>query len=167
MLFWIFLGITVASIIFAIAITDEGIVGFMSGFICVLVFGLSLGLLTASNYTNSTVTTVSTETLTLKALANNTATTGNRGYYLGGSYLGTKRVLNYMTDTHGAVKVEAADAQTSTVFEDTEASKASVTVQHQVVHNDFLVPWNIGTQNSYAFHIPAGSVTSSYTLDNK
>lgn len=166
MLFWIFIAvIIIVGLIFGYL--DIIASGVLASFLAVIVFGLTLGLLTTFQYGNSSVSTVSRETLKLKALGNSNATTVSRGYYLGGSYLGTKRVLNYMTDSSGAVRVEAADARTSTVYEDTEASKANVTIYHQVVHNDWLIPWNIGSQDSYDFHIPAGSVAESYTLDNK
>lgn len=108
---------------------------------------------------------LSDETYNLKALGTDSAIYG-RAFFIGGGYIGEDRVLNYITVRDGgAIKVEKAKADDSTIYED--AQNATVTVRHYDHTNWWIQTWPIGDHYEYEFHIPAGSVLESYTIDNK
>ena len=105
------------------------------------------------------------QTYQLKALGNDSALTG-RSYFLGGGYIKDKRVLNYITrGESGAIKVDRAYADDSTIYEG--ADKATLKVTHVDKVNGWISPWPIDSHDFYQFNIPTGSVVESYTLDNK
>jgi hypothetical protein len=108
---------------------------------------------------------VAERTYQLRALGNDSAIHG-RSYFLGGGYIGEKRVLNYISQREGgAIKVERADAADSTIYED--AKTALVTVRHFDFNNGWVQTWPLGDGDTYEFHIPSGSVLNDYTVDNK
>lgn len=108
---------------------------------------------------------VSTRTHELKSMGTSSAING-RAYFIGGGYINEKRVLNFITQrADKSIIVEQAEAEDSVIFEDT--SKPTVTVDHYDYVNGWVSPWVIGSNDKYTFHIPAGSVVESYTLDNK
>lgn len=108
---------------------------------------------------------VSDNTHRLKALGNSNAIEG-RSYFLGGGYVKDKRVLNFITQREGgAIRVEQAKAEDSTVFEG--AQESTVQVRHFDHNNGWVAPWPLGSHTEYIFRIPADSVLESYTLDNK
>ena len=105
------------------------------------------------------------DTYQLKAIGNNSAIEG-RSYFLGGGYIKDKRVLNFISQRDGgAIHVERAYANDSTIFEGSE--NATVIVRHYDHVNGWVSPWPLGDTDLYEFRIPAGSVVESYSLDNK
>lgn len=171
MLFWILIGLIVAITAFVVVMEASDSYGspFIGG-IVTLVISATVGFFVAVVVCAIArppleAVPVGEKTQQLRALGNANGLEG-RSYFLGGGYVKDKRVLNFITNNEGgAIKVERADAEDSVIYEDSTA--ASVKVTHVDYVNGWIAPFPLGDSHKYEFHIPAGSVVESYTLDNK
>jgi hypothetical protein len=169
MLFWVLIALVVLLTVFFVwremgdSYGMPVMTGFLALFLGVVVAGLIF--LACSWFIPQEVEKVSTRTHALKSMGTSSALNG-RAYFLGGGYINEKRVLNYISQREaGAIRVEQAEAEDSVIFEDT--NKPTVTVDHYDYLNKWVSPWPIWGTDKYTFHIPAGSVVESYSLDNK
>jgi len=171
MIFWILVALTAIIVIgtFAVNVTDPyGGFGFaLAASFLALIISAVVGFLTIMfcSLIPTNHDLIRDDTHKLKALGNNTTTTG-RFYFLGGGYIDGKRVLNFISEHNGgAIKVEKADAEDATIYEGNDT--ATVRVRHFDHNNGWVTPWPLGSHTTYEFRIPEGSVVESYTLDNK
>jgi hypothetical protein len=164
MLFWILLTITVLIVVGTVLADDW--TPFASGFLALVVCSVVgfLALMVCWGTIGANHDLVRTTTYQLRALGTSTGIEG-RSYFLGGGYIKDKRVLNYITDESGAIRVQQSDAGASTIYENSTAP--TVIVRHYDHNNGWLVPWPGGSDDTYEFRIPAGSVMSDYTVNNK
>lgn len=168
MIFWI---LATLAVVIAICTTvnisyeDGPLLGLIMGFLALLgsaAGGFLIFLLACLIPTSTDL--ISDDTYKLKALGNNSALEG-RSYFLGGGYVKEKRVLNFITQRDGgAIRVEQAEAEDSTIFEGSQDT--TVRVLHFDHNNGWVAPWPLGSHTEYTFRIPADSVLESYTLDN-
>lgn len=177
MIFWILLGLLGLSVVvsyflnvFAFYNGWLGSLGWAVVSLIVGAFVAGIAFLTIAGclgHTGVERKFVGDRTETLKALDTGSGISG-RSYFLGGGYIGTTRVLNYMTqDKDGFVRLASADASVSAVKEDAEPGTARVKT-YMVQESQYnLWPWPGRTYPNYEFHVPAGSVVESYTVDNK
>lgn len=140
---------------------DGGLGYYLAAFATATIGGVVLLALCATVPFQTTQTSEST--YPLKALNNNSQTSGH-AYFLGGGYVNEERVLNYIASAQGAFYVRSAPADHSKVYEGSEQPK--VTVREHEGRNKWLVPWAFKATTKYEFHIPSESILSDYTLDN-
>lgn len=177
MVFWILVGLLAVTVVttFVLNITAWGnyfweSVGFSFG---VLVVGALVGFIAFISIAGMVgkdgheLKFVGDRTETLKALSTGSEING-RSYFLGGGYIGTTRVLNYMTqDADGFVRLRSADAGVSAVKEDADPGTARVKI-YEVEESQYnLWPWPGRHFANYEFHVPAGSVSGDFVVDNK
>lgn len=153
----------VVPILWALFFGDDGLYSwFLSGVLmwCLTaVLGVVLWVVTVT-----AGTTHHSYEVKLRSLGADSSIEG-RSYFLGGGYVGEKRVLNYIGENgDGSVQLFQADASDSRIFEDSD--QASLTVKYSHTEMDWLVPFKSDWDFKYEFHIPEGSVLSDYTIDN-
>lgn len=168
MIFWILLGLT---LLITIGNTidadyyDRFLALFGSLVICLGVSGVILLLCGTLIPWNNDV--VKDDTYRLRTLGTANGIEGH-SYFLGGGYINSERVLNYITQRDGgAIQVQTADADVSVVFEDAPAGTGTVQKLHVDHINGWVTPWPLGSHDQYVFHIPAGTVADSYSLTDK
>lgn len=177
MAFWIYIGVValVFVVVFLVNLNVwNNFVGeslgyaFISTALAAFVLGVALGVTSsAGRDAGAEYKFVGDRTVSLKALDTASGVQG-RSYYLGGGYLGTERVLNYMTkDADGYVRLASAPAWASAVKEDASAGEARVKIYDVEKRQDWLWPWPSSRYLNYEFRVPAGSVVEGYTVDNK
>lgn len=140
---------------------DGGLPWYLSAFATATVGFFILLVLCATVPFQTTQT--SENSYPLKALNNNSQTSGH-SYFLGGGYVNEERVLNYIASDQGAYYVRSAPADHSKVYEGSEQTE--VTIREHEGRNKWIVPWAFKGTTTYEFHIPAESILSDYTLDN-
>lgn len=173
MLLWIFLGACVVLSAIAFHLGAKYGFDFMDAFgpalatffVSIIVFGMALIIVVGSN--SHTIKYRDTEVYEweLMALGNNTQTEG-RSYFLGGGYIGEKKVINFITKDHkdrGSIRVEQLDAHTVKIFEGSE--KPHLIRTTTVSSMEWAVPWDLDSVRHFDFYIPAGSVLESYSVD--
>lgn len=162
MLFWIIIILIVAAIAYSIWAEGDWLMG-----IPILLLGTIFGgivLMLCATFIPTNMDLVSKQTISLKALGTSSSQQGR--FFLGSGYIDGKRVLNFIQQgDDGSIRVGQANAKDSVIFED--ADKGTVTTEHFDYNNGWILPWPIGSTDKYEFHIPAGSVTESYTIDNE
>jgi hypothetical protein len=161
-LLWVLLGVTVLALIWGCLHEDFGFgVGAALG--TALVGAILLLVLFVCNVGQIKADHVGTAKKDLKALDDTSAVKG-KSYYLGGSYIGSSRVLNYITEVNGEIRLEQAAASESVIREDTD--KPYVKVHEWNYEMGWLVPWRISHTHTYEFHVTPDSVLESHTIDN-
>lgn len=102
----------------------------------------------------------------LRALSTE-ATVEGRAYFLAGGYIEGDRMFSYIVDHGDYSTVETADADYSSIWEDTEIDPYVDETQF-FADMSWLFPvyteWDIWVEH-YAFHIPAESVVEGYSVD--
>lgn len=88
-------------------------------------------------------------------------------FFLGSGYIDGERVLNYIAEHEdGAASVEQVSARNAYIYED-EANDPYVTTFDWSIGAWWWAPFDWDFGNTYAFHIPEGSILEGYTIDNK
>ena len=106
-----------------------------------------------------------TETVNLRAMGDGDGTSG-RSYFLGGGYIESKKVINYIGEREdGGVQLSSVDASDSVIYEregapTLEAHKYSGGVW-------WYAPFDVGSYTTYEFSVPNGTVVESYELSTK
>jgi hypothetical protein len=136
-------------------------------FALTLIFGgiaslITTGIVVSNNVHTIKYTDTETTKLTLRALGNNSAVHG-QFYFLGSGYVGERQVLNFTTESSGAVKLDSMPAAQAKIFEDSDDPHLMIIKTVQTM--DWAVPWELSHQMHYDFHIPKGSVLQSYKID--
>lgn len=106
----------------------------------------------------------------LVALSNASTTSSQWGYFLvfgGGSTTSKQRVRFAQQDSDGGIKLGDKPVSASVIYENATPDTASLTVKHQEGSATWFVPWAISSGDSeYDFHVPAGTVKRSFTIDS-
>jgi hypothetical protein len=160
LLFWLCIGIVIAVIYYNtfhayMASLGEGLMfGFLAALVCsCVVGGVALAVPKSAEQ-------VDQWTMDLKAVSLS-QTDGQGGRY----YVRTLgRSVDFITDINGAYNVREANSWDTTIYED--GKKPTVTVKKNDHSNGWILPWPMYTTYHYEFHVPAGSVTGDYTIDN-
>lgn len=170
MIFWIGVIIAIA-LAFYLWLTDEAgwfgalLLGALTGLGAAVIIG---GIATAAT---GSFKTQEEYRVPLKALAASQSVEGH--FFLGSGSVNGKRTINYITADGNRNYLQEADASRSTVIEDTPvAAGPHLTAFNQCMNNPWIAPWQMcrplnADERSMEFHIPAGSVLSDYTVDNK
>lgn len=162
MLFWIIIVLVIAATAYAIWQGYDWVDGIPVLFLTSIA-GLVILFLTAV-FIPCNVDLVNEKTAGLKALGTSSKAQGR--FFLGSGYVDGKRVLNYIQQADdGAMKVSQTEADDALIFEGSDS--ATVTTKHYDYNNGWIIPWPIGSTDKYDFHVPSGSVTESYTIDNE
>lgn len=161
MLFWLCIGIVIAVIYYNtfhayLAGLGEGL---MFGFLTSLILGMALsGVAFAAP---KSVELKDQWTLDLKAVSLSQNGGDGGRYYV--RTLG--RSVDFITkDENGGFNVREARSWDTTIYED--GKKPTVTIKQNDHVNGWITPFPLYTTYHYEFHVPAGSVTGDYNIDN-
>lgn len=172
MLFWIFLACIVVAVVATVTLYEHFVepgnwdeaagAGFGVFLLCLFGFGTALAIVVNTNYHSMEYRDSEDTSIPLKALANRSSLEGQ--FFLGGGYIGEQQVINYVRDIGGGgSKIESISADEATIFEDSSSPHLRIIKTVKTMPN--VVPWEIGYDMHNDFHIPAGSILSSYSVD--
>lgn len=103
----------------------------------------------------------------LRALDSGSAIQG-RSYFLGGGYVGTERVLNYIVrNEDGSSELGYTDADNSKIWEDEQDKPYVIQIKREYGNWWFALDEGYRDTYEYHYHIPAGSVLESTQITNK
>jgi hypothetical protein len=166
-IFWISLAIAIVLMV-VVKLADESI--FTAFWVGVITSGFIF--LIAACITGAALGVERTETkyvTPLKALATSSKISGS--FFLGSGYVEGKRTLNYITADGDRNYIRQQDASASVVIEDITTGQPHMLALEQCYDSGWIMPWkmckDINEGVAYEFHVPAGSVLSDYTVDNK
>jgi hypothetical protein len=166
MIFWISVLVAVVVALLFIYTDEAGVIGSV---FCGAIAGTLLLMIAGAIVVGITATLKPTiaSTAPLKALATSKSVSGT--FFLGSGSINGKRTINYITADGNRNYVREADASTAVVIEDSPTSPSIVELK-ECADNPWVMPWTFcrGIEGvKTEFHVPAGSVLSDYTVDNK
>jgi hypothetical protein len=110
-------------------------------------------------------TEVSSRVVSLTAIDTKEATEGriSGGIFVTYGYVESKPVLSYVSENEGAYRLQWADADKSTIYQDGNEDPRLIT--HTLdFYAKYVLPWPIATEDRYEFHVPEGTVSNEYTV---
>lgn len=166
MAFFIAIALVIATFIY-FKKREDSVIGFWSAFMAALISGFVVCILAFTITPHSEIT--AENTYKLKAVDTSSSIEG-QSYFLSGGYINQQRTLNfiYETEDDGEKYAQVADALAinSRIYED--STNPTVTIYTWTYSNKWIVPWgNWSHNNSYSFHVPAGSVIDNTEITNK
>lgn len=161
MIFWILLALIVFVAIMFIREYDLFLGVFVTpilgGLIMLLAIGIPALCLPASHYKE-----VGNETVNLRSMGSGDGISG-RSYFLGGGYIESKKVLNYIrSEADGASRLRAAPAELSKIYEVNE--KPTLITRSYEKRVWWLAPFKVGSVDNYEFRVPNGTVSGDFTV---
>ena len=87
-----------------------------------------------------------------------------RSYFLGGGYIESKKVLNYIrSEDDGASRLSTAPAELSKIYEVNELPTMTTRSYEKRVW--WLAPFKVGAVDNYEFRVPNGTVSGDFTVN--
>lgn len=172
MIFWIVLAVAVVCVfLLTIAWNDFLDSTVLAAFFALLAGGAILGVFCviagiAFPYTMDNYRTHDVERVQLVALGNGSGETGSveGGLFAVYGVVGSTEHISYVADKDGAYTLGSVRASDSTVYQNAKAATACVRVEHGDFYAWWLLPWDFASTPTYTFHVPAGSVQSTFNV---
>ena len=134
----------------------------IAAFFSVIILGFAtLVLLPLSFLFQTGGVLVEEDKVNLQALATKEQTEGRvvGSIFLTSGYVQSEPVFSYISEDEGAFRSEWADADQSVVYQD-ETDQPYVWEREYKFYSAWLVPWAIGQEPRYEFHVPEGSISN-------
>lgn len=173
MIFWIVLGIIAVGTLLLAAYWADVLDSVGMGIFASLVVGAAaMGVVTfilvvcdAPNL--ATYRVHDTETYRLTALANSSGEQGQIEGNLFAVYgiIGKTEYVQFVTNEHGDYELRQAKASEAHIYQNVEPANATAHVIHSDLYTWWLLPWDFGNPSVWTFHIPKGSIASSYSIN--